>query len=308
LNSSPAAERESSSVASHRPSPFLLALALIAVLLIWSFNFVAAKIGLQHMDAASFISIRMPLAALLMLPIYFAQRRRTPLDRRDICMFASLGFFGVIINSGCFVLGLVETTSGHSAILRALGPVLVLALAVALAVERVTPAKAAGMLISFLGVILLDAEHGFSMHSPLLVGDLYTFLSIAGYAIYTVFAKRIAMRYDAVAMNTYTLMAAGLMSTPVALRQAIHLQWASVGWMGWAAMLYMAVVTTVASYTIYGWVLRYMEPSRVAVVNYVQPVVVILISIPLLGEHPTQHLLGGGVLVLIGVYLAERAK
>jgi len=250
----------------------------------------------------------MPLAALLMLPIYFAQRRRTPLDRRDIWTFASLGFFGVIINSGCFVLGLTQTTSGHSAILRALGPVLVLALAVALAVERVTPAKAAGMLISFLGVILLDAEHGFSMHSPLLVGDLYTFLSIAGYAIYTVFAKRIAMRYDAVAMNTYTLMAAGLMSTPVALRQAIHLQWASVGWMGWAAMLYMAVVTTVASYTIYGWVLRYMEPSRVGVVNYVQPVVVILISIPLLGEHPTQHLLGGGVLVLIGVYLAERAK
>jgi drug/metabolite transporter (DMT)-like permease len=37
-------------------------------------------------------------------------------------------------------------------------------------------------------------------------------------------------------------------------------------------------------------------------------VVVILISIPLLGEHPTQHLLAGGLLVLVGVYLAERAK
>lgn len=105
MNSPVTAERESSNVPSHRPSPFLLALALIAVLLIWSFNFVAAKIGLQHMDATSFISIRMPLAALLMLPIYFAQRRRTPLDRRDIWTFASLGFFGVIINSGCFVLG-----------------------------------------------------------------------------------------------------------------------------------------------------------------------------------------------------------
>jgi drug/metabolite transporter (DMT)-like permease len=308
LNFPVTAERESSSASSQRPSPFLLALALIAVLLIWSFNFVAAKIGLQHMDATSFISIRMPLAALLMLPIFFAQPRRTLLDRRDIWMFMCLGFFGVVINSGCFVLGLTQTTSEHSVIVRALGPVLVLALAVALAVEKVTPAKAAGMLISFLGVILLDNGHGVSMHSALVLGDLYTFLSIAGYAIYTVCAKRIAMRYDAVAMNTYTVVAAGLMAAPVALRQAIHLQWGSVGWMGWAAMLYMAAVTTVASYTIYSWVLRYMEPSRVAVVNYVQPVVVILISIPLLGEHPTQHLLGGGLLVLIGVYLAERAK
>ena len=30
------------------------------------------------------------------------------------------------------------------------------------------------------------------------------------------------------------------MSTPVALRQAIHLQWGSVGWIGWAGMFYMA--------------------------------------------------------------------
>jgi drug/metabolite transporter (DMT)-like permease len=308
LNSSAAVQPESSSAALHRPSAFLLALGLIAVTLIWSFNFVAAKVGLRHMEAMAFTSIRMPLAALLILPVYFAQRRRTPLDRRDIWTFACLGFFGVLINSGCFVLGLTQTTSEHSAIVRALGPVLVLALAVALAIEKLTPAKAAGMLISFFGVILLDAQHGISLHSPLLLGDLYTFLSITGYAIYTVLAKRVAMRYDAVAMNTYTVVAAGLMATPVALHEAIHLQWGSVGWMGWAAMFYMAAITTVASYTIYSWVLRYMEPSRIAALNYVQPVIVILISIPLLGEHPTQHLLGGGVLVMVGVYLAERAK
>jgi drug/metabolite transporter (DMT)-like permease len=79
------------------------------------------------------------------------------------------------------------------------------------------------------------------------------------------------MRYDAVAMNTYMVCAAGLMAAPVALRQAIHLQWGSVNWIAWAAMLYMALITTVVSYTIYSWVLRYMEPSRAAAVNYVQP-------------------------------------
>lgn len=308
MNSPTAVDREPSRAASDRPSPFLLVLALTAVVLIWSFNFVAAKIGLRHMDAMSFTSIRMPLASLLILPVYFAQRRRTPLDRGDLWTFAYLGFFGVVINSGCFVMGLTQTTSEHSVIVRALGPVLVLALAVGLAIEKMTPAKAAGMLISFLGVILLDAEHGVSMHSPLLLGDLYTSLSIAGFAIYTVLAKRVAMRYDAVSMNTYSVVAAGLMAAPVALRQAIHLPWGSAVGIAWAAMFYMAGITTVVSYTIYSWVLQYMEPSRVAVVNYVQPVVVILISVPLLGEHPTRHLLVGGVLVLVGVYLAERVK
>ena len=104
-------ERKSVSAASRRPSPFLLAVGLIVVMLIWSFNYAAVKIGLRHMDVMSFASIRMPLAALLMILVYFAQPRRTPLHRPDIWAFAVLGFFGVIINSGCFVLGLTQTTS-----------------------------------------------------------------------------------------------------------------------------------------------------------------------------------------------------
>jgi drug/metabolite transporter (DMT)-like permease len=51
-----------------------------------------------------------------------------------------------------------------------------------------------------------------------------------------------------------------------------------------------------------------MDPSRVAALNYIQPVIVILISVPLLGEHPTGHLFAGAALVLLGVYLAERSK
>ena len=278
------------------------------MLLIWSFNYVAGKIALRHIDAWSLASMRLPLAALLMLPIYFAQPRRTPLQRRDLWTFTYLGFFGVTINMGCYTLGLSHTTSQHSVIVMALGPVLVLLLASALKIESLTPAKAIGMVISFLGILALESEHGVSRQSPLLLGDFITFLSISGFSIFTVFAKRIAMRYDAISMNTYYVIAGALIALPLAIWRAIHLQWGSVGWIGWAGMFYMAGGSTVASYTIFNWILRRMEPSRVAAINYVQPVVVILISIPLLGEHPTGHLLAGAALVLLGVYLAERSK
>ncbi len=164
------------------------------------------------------------------------------------------------------------------------------------------------MAISFLGVIALETEHGISRHSPLLVGDLITFLSISGFAMFAVLAKKVTMRYDAVSMNTYNVIAGALLAMPVALHQGMHLQWGSVGWIGWAGMFYMAGFSAVTSYTIFNWVLRHMDPSRVAAINYVQPVIVILISIPFLGEHPTGHLLAGASLVLLGVYLAERSK
>lgn len=295
-------------VSPHRPKPLLLGLGLLSVLLIWSFNYVAGKIALRHIDALSLASMRMPFAALLILPIYFSQGRRTPLRRADVWRFTYLGFFGVVINMGCFTLGLDQTTSEHSVIVMALGPVLVLLLGATLKIERLTPAKLTGMLISFFGVLVLETEHGVPGRTPLLLGDLITLASISGFALYAVLAKKVALRYDPVSMNTYNLASGAILALPLWFWQAMHLHWRRVGWAGWAGMFYMAGLSAVLSYTIFSWVLRYMDPSRVAAINYVEPVVVILISVPLLGEHPTRHLLAGAILVVLGVYLAEKTS
>jgi drug/metabolite transporter (DMT)-like permease len=286
-----------------RPKPLILALALITVLLIWSFNYVAGKIAMRHIDALSLASMRMPLAVMLMLPVYFFRgiSRRTRLRRGDIWTFTYLGFFGVVINMGCYTMGLSETTSEHAVVLMALGPK---------KIEHLTAAKATGMAISFLGVIALETEHraAASGNSAPLLGDAMTLASITGFALYTVLASRVTLRYDPISMNTYNLVSGAILAMPLSIRQMVHLRWGSVGWIGWLGMFYMAGFSAVLSYTIFGWILRYMEPSRVAAINYVQTVVVILISIPFLGERPTGHLLAGAALVVLGVYLAERAK
>jgi drug/metabolite transporter (DMT)-like permease len=73
-------------------------------------------------------------------------------------------------------------------------------------------------------------------------------------------------------------------------------------------MIYMALGSSIGAYTIFYWLLRYMSASRVAVLSYFQPVVVIVLSVMFLSEHPTRNLLIGTALVLVGVYLAERGR
>jgi len=90
------------------------------------------------------------------------------------------------------------------------------------------------------------------------------------------------------------------------VRQGIRLDWTGVGWVGWVGLLYMASLSAVAGYLLFYWALRHMDASRVVVVNYFQPVVVVLLSIPLLGERPTLRLLASAALVIMGVYWAER--
>jgi len=278
------------------------------MLVLWSGNYVAGKIALRTLDPITLVCLRLQLAAFLMLAIYFTRRERQPLKLRDVWPFLYLGFFGVVINQGLFTVGLDYTTSDHSAVLIAIGPIIILVLARALKLEALTVAKVVGMAISFIGVYLLETEQGSPAHSPLLMGDIITFGGVIGFSIYAVLGKRVAAQYDSIAMNTFNCVAAALLLLPLTIRQVIHLDWHSVGLGGWLGMIYMAVGSSVAAYTIFYWVLRYMTASRVGAVSYFQPVIVILLSMAFLGERPSRMLLEGTALVLLGVFLAERGR
>jgi len=292
--------------ASQRPSSLALALALGTVLMLWSVNYIVGKITLNHLDALTLAVLRAELVAVILLAIYFAQRRRTPLRGCDIWTFVYLGFFGYVVNQGCFIVGLGSTTSNHSAVLIASSPILILLLASAMKLEKLALAKILGMATCFVGVVLLETEHGSPAHSPLLVGDLITLAGVLGFSAYAVLGKKVARAYDTVSMNAFNAAAAAILLMPLAVRQGIRLDWKGVGWIGWAGLLYMAALSAVAGYLLFYWLLQHMEASRVVAINYFQPVVVVLLSIPLLGERPTARLLESAALVLVGVYLAER--
>lgn len=291
--------------ATHRPRPAVVGAALVLILLIWSCNYIVGKITLRHIDALTLVAFRFPVAAVVALSIYFSRRNRVRPRLRDLWTFVYLGFFGILINQGCFTIGLSFTTSEHSVIVVALGPLLVLLFAWLLKLEKLTVGKAVGMAISIAGILLLETGRGASLHSPLLLGDLITLCGITGFATYAAFGKRVAADYDAISMTAFNIVVAAILISPLTVHQALRLDWGKVGWVGWTGMFYMAALSSTTAYMIFYWILRYMDASRVVVLNYCQPVVVVLLSIPILGEHPTRNFVAGSALVLLGVYMAE---
>ncbi|MGH9775507.1 MAG: DMT family transporter [Candidatus Acidiferrales bacterium] len=292
---------------SRRPSQLLVVAAALLVILIWSLNYVFVKIALGYLSALTVTSFRIVLAALLILPLAF-RFRGMKFERRDLWTFAYLGFWGVAVNQGCFTIGLAYTSAGHAAILSALGPVLVMAGAVALRQERLTLVKATGVTLSFGGVATLASEGGLHLHSATLAGDLIILCGAAGYALYTVLGKRVARRYDSLTMNTFNYIVAGLLYSPLALRSAMKLHWAAVDWRGWASLGYAAAIASIAGYIIYYWALRYITATRISALNYLLPVIVTTLGILFLGEHLTARFLLAGSVVLLGVYLTQRSR
>src|SRR5580700_2838148 len=237
------------------------------MLAMWSFNYVAGKTALRYFDGLTLAVFRIEIAAVIFLPIYFSRGNRSKLTRQDLWTLSYLGWL-LCANQVFFTVGLAYTTSGHSSMILAIGPILVLLLARAMKIEALTAAKIVGMALAFTGAAILAAENGFDLRrSPTLSGDLLTLLGTTCFTFYVVYSKKVTKKYDSIAMN---------------------------------AMNFFA--SAVVAYTLFYWALRYMEASRVAAVNYFQPVGAILVAAMFLGEVPTGHLVLGGVLILLGVY------
>jgi len=288
----------------------MLYLLIAVMVLAWSANFVIAKYALRELPPFSLLFLRVLFSNLLLLGIYFGrgQHRRQPLREGDWKWFAVLGLLGVAGNQTGFTLGINYTTVAHSALIIALSPLLVLILATRMGLERFTLPKILGMALSFSGVAVLTLEHGLDSRSPTFLGDLLTFGGSLAFALYTVYGKRVAERYDTLTLNTFTYLAGAAVVFPLAGWQLFETDWSGVTWRGWLGAFYMAAAASVAAYMIFYYALTKISASRVIAFSYLQPVLATLLSILLLGEQVTPHLLVGGTLVLVGVALAERGR
>lgn len=283
----------------------LLYSLILLMVLGWSFNFVIAKITLRHFDPYTLTSFRIILSGLFMLPIYFAMPRRSHFNRKDLWNFVVLGFFGVVINRGLFIVGLDYTTAARSALIVATGPIFVLLLARAYNLERITRGKIIGMALCIAGIVVLVGGDAMHFHGGTGLGDVVAIGGTLGFAIYTVLAKKVATQYDTISMNMFCNMAGAIMLLPLGVHAAVRLNWSAVGWIGWIGLGYTVLVSSVFAYLIFFWALRHMTASRLAVFTYVEPPLAMLLAVIFLGEKLTSTLLAGGALILAGVYLTE---
>ena len=195
------------------------------------------------------------------------------------------------MNQGCFVLGLSYTTSQHSVVIIALGPIVILLLASVMKLEKLTPSKILGMVISFAGIVFLETEHGSPTNSPLLVGRFdHPRRHVGLFALRRPRQARGALlRFDFDERLQRFRRRLSFSCRSPSIKPSNSIGKALAGRAG-SECFYMAGVSAVLGYLLFYWLLRHMDASRVVVINYFQPVVVFLLSILILGERLTPRL------------------
>src|SRR3954469_14247993 len=133
------------------------ALAIALVVLIWGFTWPIYKIALEYTPPVLFAGMRTLLGGVLLALVLLPQWRKIEWKKTwPIYLISAL--FNIIIFNGVQTFGLQYLPSGLFSVIVYLQPVLVVLLAWMWLKESLSVMKIVGMIIGFLGVVVVSMD------------------------------------------------------------------------------------------------------------------------------------------------------
>lgn len=274
--------------------------ALGVTLLFWASAFAGIRAGLKayapgHLALFRFLVASAGLAVYAMLT-----RMRLP-EKRDLPAILLLGFLGITVYHTALTYGEVSVTAGAASLLTAFAPMCTVLLAIIFLGERLRVWGWLGIVVSFLGVVLIALGEGEGLRfNP---GAFLILLSALSASLYFVFQKRYLKKYSAFQFTTYAIWAGTffLLVFFPGLTQAIR----AAPLDATLTVVYLGIFPAALSYVTWTYALSRAPASIVASFLNLSPVLAILIAWVWLEELPVILSLTGGFFSLCGVILVN---
>lgn len=268
---------------------------------------IAAKYATAEISPLSLGFIRFGLAALLLLGVLRLKGERFDFRGSDRWRILWLGLLVVPINQPLFLIGTHKASAGHSGLIYALTPVLVLLLAAASGMEKITAKKIIGVVLSFGGIAAIIFGDGIRFSEDFLLGDLMLLGAVFSWSLYVVGSKPLIARHGALRTLTAAFLIGVIIYTPVFLWDMHNVRWSDVSLKGWIGYLYISLVTSFLGYFLWNWLLSRIDASKASGINNLAPIVTILLGVLFLEEHLTTLLVVGALTTIVGVAITQRS-
>lgn len=296
------------------PTPGSRAAALAAITVIWGSTWAAIRLGLEGIPPFAGVALRFAVASVVLFAL--ALLRGVPLgrSRRERRLWWVNGLLTFVLTYAVVYWAEQRVPSGLTAVLFATFPLFVALLAQpVLPEERLTPRALAGIAAGFAGVAVIFSEDLSVLNLGALAepgagrAALVLLLAPFAAAAANVAVKRWGrgihpLSLSAVPMGLAAVVMAGA-HLALERHRPVVLDAVSVG-----AVLYLAIFGSAVTFSLFFWLLEHMSATRLALTNYLSPVVAVLLGAALFDEPVTLRLVLGGVLVVGGVALTATAR
>lgn len=246
---------------------------------------------------------RPSLAFLIILIILLARKKvYLKVEARDLPFLVVFGLVGVTLFNLFFLYTIDISTIVMAVFLLYSAPIFVTIISRLVFGELLTGLKLAALACSLVGLALLVQVYDLSQLKVSVLGLLTGLGAGLTYALFSIFGKALVRRYSHWTILLYTMGFGAFFLSFFALPQLNNLPF-TLG--VWSLLITMALVHTLAAYSLYVRGLKSIEASRASILTTVEPVVASVLGLSFFGEvlGPVQAL--GGGLVILGAILAQ---
>jgi drug/metabolite transporter (DMT)-like permease len=285
-----------------RFNPLPLYIALFCLL--WSFAFVAGKIGVTSCPPLILLTARFSLAGILILGISALRGEGWSLSWRDSLVFALIGVANNALYLGLGYTGLKTVSAGLGGLIVSANPVFTAVLAALFLGEQLTLRKVAGLLLGIVGVGFI-VWHRMSVGTDSLHGILFTFASLGSIVLGTILFKVLAPQGSLWIGNGVQNLSAGIVLLPFAMSfSSLDDIVPSAHLLG--AFAFLVLGGSILAYRLWFHLLRVCGATAASAYHFLMPPLAMLFAWMVLGEHVEFRDLLGIVPVALGVYLVTR--
>ena len=279
---------------------------------LFSGSYIAGKYTTMDLGPLTTTLLRYVVALLFLSSLLLHYGRSAlVLRRRDIAPALLLGLFGIVGYHYFFFLSLRYTEVANTAIINALSPVLTGVAAALLIKERLSRGNYAGLVVAFLGVLILLSDGSFEMILAVRFnkGDLLMLLSVTSWVVYALLIRSMLDRYSGFTLTFYATLFGVLMLLFLAPQEAPLSEIQAISRASLLAVLYMGICGSGLGYLLYNLSIREIGATRTSSFVYsVIPLMVAVLALLFFQQSITPTMIASMVLILIGLHMMLAVK
>jgi drug/metabolite transporter (DMT)-like permease len=285
-------------------------LGLIVLYVVWGSTYLAIRFGLETIPPFAMSGLRYACAGAILLAA--AKARGAPgIARSDLVPAFTCGALLLLCGNGGVVWSEQRISSGLAALLIATEPLFIVLMRAA-PPERHAPGGRAlfGTALGLSGVALLLGPTGLGEQRIDPLGAAAVLFAAFAWAFGSLLSRRFAPAASPLQATALQMLAGGalLLAASAATGEWGRFSFAHVSVRSWVALVYLMVFGSLIGYTIYVWLLRVADPSRVSTYAFVNPVVAVFLGWALADETVTLRTLVAAAVIVGAVVLITRAE
>lgn len=282
-------------------------LALVIANIIWGAASPIFKFALQNIPPFTLAFIRFFFAGLIFIP--FVIHHWQKITKKDLLEIFLGAFFGITVNISFFFLGLQKTESINAPIMASSAPVFIFFLSIVFLKEKFDLKIFSGMMIALLGVLVIILSpffiDGRNLTFGRFEGNLFFVLATLGAVGNTLINKNVLKKINPYQVTFLGFMFGALTFLPFMTREFNTWQFSNLTINGWTGIIFGVFLSSALAYFLFNFGMAKLKGEEVGLFFYIDPVIAVLIAIPLLGEYPNLFFLIGSLFVFTGIFLAE---